>query len=289
MLATPGAETPVPQRTNHDRPELYRYSSSGSNSYSGSGHAQQRSSSPAMPPPSPSTQRFYAPAPPSDVSWGMPPPTNGSGRNSASIYGRPTPERTMSRSSINEPTRSKTPHSRPGSSVGGMPPNIARGPSPANPHYSPAPLPDGLQYPEPVNRMDPPSRLDTTSPRSVSSRHSGGHRRSVSLNASAGMTPANAPHPLSSAAQPMLRRVSSNASASSAGSGHRLSDNYSHYNPKEYVDPAFLASSDDLTNMQSPGTLANTRANASRSSQPLKNPYFSPSTSFSALHGSSAY
>ncbi|KAI0787186.1 hypothetical protein BC629DRAFT_496759 [Irpex lacteus] len=89
------------------------------------------------------------------------------------------------------------------------------------------------------------------SPRSAASRLSQyqGHTRSLSLNA--GNTPA-APsnRPLSTAPPPKLRRVPSDASVDSAVSGlsrNSRNSGFDHYRPSEYVDPAFLASSEDLT------------------------------------------
>ena len=285
MLSTPGAETapsPDQQYTDYDRPGSYRRPSSESNRYASPGYTQ-----PVAPTPSVSSQgvHMFNP-PPSSGSWNsVPQAPDPSGRSSASIYGRHTPEHTMSRRSVSESLRSKTPHSgsRPSSSMGGMPPPQAQTPSTTNSNYMPNSLRPGPQYPDQVNgRVDTPSRLDTMSPQSMTSRHSAGHRRSTSLNATAGMTPVGMPRPLSSTAPAphTLRRVSSNASASSQGS--RISANYSHYDPKSYVYPAFLASSDDLTNMQSPNTWANTRANASHSNR-ARTP-LSPSSMFSALH-----
>lgn len=77
----------------------------------------------------------------------------------------------------------------------------------------------------------------------------------------AGSTPAlSGGRPLSTAPPPKLRRVPSDASVDSAVSG--LSREYAHYEPQTYVDPAFLASSEELPQPFSPNTQANTRANA---------------------------
>ncbi|CAL1700180.1 unnamed protein product [Somion occarium] len=130
-----------------------------------------------------------------------------------------------------------------------------RSTTPSRTYYTAAPTPPGVQYPLPPVRPDPALM---NSPQSVTSRLSGGgHHRSLSLNA--GSTPAMIPRPLSGAHRPKLQRVPSSDSIGSATSRN----SYSHYEPKDYVDPAFLASSDDLANMQSPTTAANTRANAS--------------------------
>lgn len=91
-----------------------------------------------------------------------------------------------------------------------------------------------------------------------------GHGRSLSLNA--GNTPGFTSRTLGNSSQTQLRRVPSNASDGSAASGpslHRKSS-YSHYEPNEYIDAAFLASAEDLTttNVLSPNTAANTRSNS---------------------------
>ncbi|OCH95915.1 hypothetical protein OBBRIDRAFT_883536 [Obba rivulosa] len=148
----------------------------------------------------------------------------------------------------------------------------------SRPHtpYATAPTPPGLQYPSPL-RMGgalpqtgtrtpgsimaelPPSLSRTMSPRSTSSRLSG-HQRSLSMNA--GSTPAAMSRTLAAEAPapaPALRRIPSTGSIASNESRH--SSNYARYESREFVDPAFLASSEDL-GVQSPNTMANTRANA---------------------------
>ncbi|KAF7792823.1 hypothetical protein EIP86_003923 [Pleurotus ostreatoroseus] len=83
-----------------------------------------------------------------------------------------------------------------------------------------------------------------------------GHQRSFSMFA--GSTPG-----------PQLRRTPSEASDGSAGSrSSKLGKTYTHYNPSEYVDPSFLASSDNLAaNVLSPSTAENTRMNAASRSR----------------------
>ena len=75
----------------------------------------------------------------------------------------------------------------------------------------------------------------------------------------AGSTPA-----LPGTGAPQLRRVPSDASVDSAVSGLSRASHkeYAHYEPQTYVDPAFLASSEELPLPFSPHTQANTRANA---------------------------
>lgn len=138
-------------------------------------------------------------------------------------------------SSVGDEMRSKTPGA--GSGVGRPSSSAGRNVYPA------APTPAGVQYPAaPGGSM---------SPRSAASRLSGGgsghHQRSFSLN-NAGSTPA-APssRPLSTAPPPKLRRVPSDGSVDSAVSGMSRNSQYERYRPSEYVDPAFLASSEDLT------------------------------------------
>jgi hypothetical protein len=141
--------------------------------------------------------------------------------------------------------RSKTPVVRPPSSASSANRSI----------YATAPTSAGVQYPD---GHGPPA--GSMSPRSVASRLSGGHQRSFSLNA--GNTPAPSSRPLSTAPPPKLRRVPSDSSMESGVSGRSKNSQYERYRPSEYVDPAFLASSEDLTaNMLSPNTAANTRAN----------------------------
>ena len=155
--------------------------------------------------------------------------------------------------STGEELRSKTPIIRPPSSASTAHRSV----------YATAPTPAGVQYPAAPGPPGTPGA--NMSPRSVASRLSGGHQRSLSLNA--GSTPAPSTRPLSTAPPPKLRRVPSNDSIDSAVSGISRHSQYDHYRPSEYVDPAFLASSEDLTNanMLSPNTRANTRANTAGS------------------------
>lgn len=146
--------------------------------------------------------------------------------------------------------RSKTPLARPPSSTSGGAPSI----------YQAAPIPPGVMYPAPPGPpVGVPSRADTGTPQSTTSRLSG-HTRSRSMYA--GSTPAPPSRPLSTAPAPKLRRVPSDASNDSAVSGLSRSSRkeYAHYEPQSYVDPAYLASSEELP--LSPNTHANTRANA---------------------------
>lgn len=95
------------------------------------------------------------------------------------------------------------------------------------------------------------------SPRASGARLSvGAHGRSLSMHA--GSTPAAGARPLSGGGGGAgeLRRVPSTGSIGSNRSG------YAHYNKNEYLDAAYLASSEDLLGVQSPGTMANTRQNA---------------------------
>ncbi|KAK7696176.1 hypothetical protein QCA50_000827 [Cerrena zonata] len=151
--------------------------------------------------------------------------------------------------------------SRPGTAGPSVRPPSVRPPSAGpqqrvrtpQPAYETAPTPPHLKYPLPPPRPDPANM----SPQSISSNiSSGGHHRSLSMNA--GSTPATAARPLSNGHRPKLRRVPSAESIMSATS----KGEYSHYQPNEYVDAAFLASPDELTSIQSPTTAANTRANA---------------------------
>lgn len=124
--------------------------------------------------------------------------------------------------------------------------------------YAVAPIPEGVNYPTPAPRprqsqyapqISSSLSADSnglSSPRSSVSRV--GHDRSLSMHA--GATPAHMGRPLSSAAvrevnDLSLRRQPSVASSMSGSSSIR-SSSYKAYDPNDYVDPAFLASSDDL-------------------------------------------
>lgn len=177
----------------------------------------------------------------------------------------------MSQESLH--TNSSTPGLRPTSAMSGASgaQGISRTKTPSQPQYAAAPTPPGMQYPDPPyiqagGRPDrPPSAMGNMSPHSVSSRLSG-HQRSLSMNA--GMTPGPHARPLSRQMDPSseVRR------APSAGSMSSLVPDQSrkpvnHYDPSKYADPAWLASSEDLvSNVRSPQTDANTRANAGSSS-----------------------
>ncbi len=158
-------------------------------------------------------------------------------------------------SSAGEELRSKTPVVRPSSSASSA--NRAG--------YPAAPTPAGVQYPSALALGG-----GSMSPRSAASRLSQhqGHTRSLSLNA--GNTPA-APsnRPLSTAPPPKLRRVPSDASVDSAVSGlsrNSRNSGFDHYRPSEYVDPAFLASSEDLTGGGGGGGGGSVRGGGSRKS-----------------------
>lgn len=135
--------------------------------------------------------------------------------------------------------------------------------------YEAAPMPEGIQYPTPPfgrprdSPKVPAAGLDTMSPRSNSSRLSGGgHQRSLSLNA--GATPGMSTRSLTTAPPPKLRKMPSSESVGSQLSGKsRTSGSVSHFDPKQYVDISALASSEDLlASIQSPTTAANTKVNA---------------------------
>ena len=100
----------------------------------------------------------------------------------------------------------------------------------------------------------------------------------------AGSTPAFMNRPLSSGAAP-IRRVPSASSINSETS--RKSGGFQHYDASAYVDPAFLASSEDLASMQSPHTMANTVANSRGNmvygAPPSRHRPSSPSISFSSF------
>lgn len=178
--------------------------------------------------------------------------------SSSTSGGYPKPMHIRSRSMGQQPSlesfRSKTPQVRPPSSAGG-----------GVPIYQGAPQPPG-GYPVP-----PPGRNPTDSPQSTRSRKSG-HERSRSMYA--GSTPAPPSRPLSTAPVPVpdpahtIRRPASVASNDSGMSGMSRGSkrSYKHYDPREDLDPAFLASTEELP--LSPHTQANTRANAARLSTP---------------------
>ncbi|KAH9947224.1 hypothetical protein B0H21DRAFT_360859 [Amylocystis lapponica] len=142
-------------------------------------------------------------------------------------------------------TRSNTP-GRPASAMGGS--QHSRPHTPSQQQYVSAPIPPGVQYTSAPPRATTPLG---TSPRST-------HRRSASLNATAGATPATLARSLSGGTA--LHHMPSTLSVASAMSGG--SSSYQRYDPRTDLDPAFLASSEELLDVQSPGTMANTRANA---------------------------
>ncbi|KAI0677221.1 hypothetical protein C8Q78DRAFT_75262 [Trametes maxima] len=161
-------------------------------------------------------------------------------------------------------SRARTPSARPPSAYGRDRPPSARPTTPGQ-QYSGAPTPLATGYsdvpPSVPSVLRSPSRASSRQSLQPdlgrpSSRTSADHHRSLSLNA--GSTPAMVPRPLSGASP--LRRIPSASSINTDTS--RKSGAYQHYDPNSYMDVAALASSEDLTSMQSPHTMANTRANA---------------------------
>lgn len=224
------------------------------------------------------------PPTPSGSSSNLPPMHSTPRTTPADLYGMRGQQPTVSRrrdslsttSSDSEPRPVLPPsiarhgRSRSDSAHSGTPTVIVRPPSSASGSvstkgtsrpslYSAAPPPRQSQHSAPP--VIPPS--GTMSPRAGAP--ASGHMRSLSLNA--GSTPgfpfpartlSTTPGPQSQS-QSQLRRMPSDASVGSAKSGR----SYTHYEPSEYVDAAYLASSEDLTaNVLSPNTVANTRANA---------------------------
>ncbi|KAL7282648.1 hypothetical protein ACG7TL_004121 [Trametes sanguinea] len=162
-------------------------------------------------------------------------------------------------------SRSKTPSARPSSAFGNDRPPSARPVTPTQ-AYPASPIPPGMSYPQSYgqvpNVLRSPSRassrqsLQPELPRPSSRGSAADHHRSLSLNA--GSTPAAFSRPLSAAGQ--LHRTPSVSSINSETA--RKSGAFKHYDSTEQLDAAWLASSHDLPNMQSPQTMANTRANA---------------------------
>lgn len=188
----------------------------------------------------------------------VPPPVSRNSEASSSGYGRP-----YSRSP-REPSPDRDPRDRRRSK------STPREPRPQNP-YATAPVPEGVNYPTPSPRPRTPyapqissslSAGSASSPRSSVSRLA--HDRSLSMNA--GATPAHMGRPLSGMSRDQsgstLRKAPSIASSMSGTSAR--SSSYKAYNPNEYVDPAFLASSEDLTTMPSSPSAARV-ASSSRS------------------------
>ncbi|KAI0371553.1 hypothetical protein BV20DRAFT_965310 [Pilatotrama ljubarskyi] len=242
---------------------------------------------------------------PSSLTPGMPPsprrtpeplqsypgyPTPGS--SSSSSFGRPmsrgsrAPSAGFGGAPNDHPSRSRTPSARPSSAFGNERPPSARPVSPGQQYRVPSPQ-AGVPYFEAPQRVPSvlrsPSRASSRQslhpdPARPSSRTSADHHRSLSLNA--GSTPAMVPRPLSGASQ--LRRVPSAGSVNSDTS--RKSGGFQHYDPNSYVDAAFLASTEDLSSMQSPHTMANTRANAVYANPgPSKLRSSSPSMSYNSF------
>lgn len=173
------------------------------------------------------------------------------------------------------PDRPRTPSSRPPSAVPGDRPPSARPITPGQAAYA-----DSQRVPSVLRSPSRASSRQSLQPDLArpSSRASADRHRSLSLNA--GSTPAMVPRPLSGGSE--IRRVPSASSMNSDTS--RKSGGYQHYDPTGYVDPAFLASSEDLTSVQSPNTRANTRANAGWTGPgPSRLRSSSPSFSYASL------
>ncbi|KAI0638518.1 hypothetical protein C8Q77DRAFT_1091542 [Trametes polyzona] len=158
----------------------------------------------------------------------------------------------------------RTPSGRPTSAFGSDRPPSARPVTPSQQYPAARPISRG-PYPDSPSQV--PSVLRSPSRASSrqsmqpdfarpSSRTSAERQRTLSLNA--GSTPGMMPRPLSGASQ--LRRVPSASSINSETS--RKLGGFQHYDPSTDLDPALLASAEDLASVQSPNTMANTRANA---------------------------
>ncbi|KAH9855016.1 hypothetical protein C2E23DRAFT_883548 [Lenzites betulinus] len=211
-------------------------------------------------------------APPS-FNPGMPPSPRRTPEPLQNYQAYPTPG-SSSPGSFGRPLSRPSDYGRPSSAYGNERPPSARPTTPGQ-QYPPAYPPSRGAYPDSPSQV--PSVLRSPSRASSrlsmqpemarpSSRTSADHQRSLSFNA--GSTPAMVPRPLSGAGQ--LRRVPSASSINSATS--REIGGFQHYDPSTDLDPALLASTEDLSSVQSPNTRANTRANRSapkmRSSSP---------------------
>lgn len=118
--------------------------------------------------------------------------------------------------------------------------------------YAVAPIPEGINYPDPYKQMPAPAHAPpigsslSAGPVGVGSPRSSQvmHNRSLSMHA--GATPANMGRSLLSREDKdaTLRKM---PSVTSSTSGSARSSSYKAYDPSEYVDPAFLASSEDLS------------------------------------------
>ncbi|KAI0722329.1 hypothetical protein C8T65DRAFT_565060 [Cerioporus squamosus] len=169
--------------------------------------------------------------------------------------------------------RPRTPSSRPSSAAPGDRPPSARPITPGQPYNDSQRVPSVLRSPSRASSRQS-VQPDFARP---SSRTSADRHRSLSLHA--GSTPAMVPQPLAGGSD--IRRV---PSASSMNSETSRKSGFQHYNPNGYVDPAFLASSEDLTSVQSPHTMANTRANAAWTGPgPSKLRPSSPSMSYASM------
>ena len=186
------------------------------------------------------------------------------------------------------PDRSRSPAGRPSSAHPSQRPPSARPITPGQavpmagyPDVTP-PVPMVLRSPSrPSSRQSFSQEAGVPAARPASRSSAGDHHRSLSLHA--GSTPAMFARPLSGSSQ--VHRVPSVGSINSETS--RKSGGFQHYDPNGYVDPAFLASSEDLTSMASPNTMANTmantRGNAVYTAGPSKLRSSSPSMSYASF------
>ncbi|KAI0751118.1 hypothetical protein C8Q80DRAFT_1230311 [Daedaleopsis nitida] len=178
-------------------------------------------------------------------------------------------------------SRPRTPTGRPSSAMAGDYPPQGRPPTRSStPGHSSAPYAMPPQSVPSVLRS--PSRASSRQslqpePMRPSSRASADHHRSLSMHA--GSTPAMIQRPLSGS---QIRRVPSAGSVNSETS--RKSGMYQPFDSTTYVDPATLASTEDLTSMQSPNTMANTKANSAWTGPgPSRLRASSPSMSYASL------
>ncbi|EJF62294.1 hypothetical protein DICSQDRAFT_154683 [Dichomitus squalens LYAD-421 SS1] len=186
------------------------------------------------------------------------------------------------------PNRSRSPSGRPQSAHPSERPPSARPITPSQavpmagyPDVNP-PVPRVLRSPSrPSSRQSFSQEGGASAARPASRASAGDHQRSLSLHA--GSTPAMFGRPLSGS--PQIHRISSVGSINSETS--RKSGGFQHYDPTGYVDPAFLASTEDLRSMASPNTAANTMANTRGSTVyaagPSKLRSSSPSMSYASF------
>ncbi|OJT12569.1 hypothetical protein TRAPUB_10893 [Trametes pubescens] len=269
MLSPSSSRQPLPHQPVQPAPPVTVYS----NPYDG-GRAPPGGYGYGQPNPPPPQQYVVPPS----LTPGVPPsprrtpeplqaypayPTPGS--SSSGSFGRPMTRQSRAPSADYGATpRSRTPSGRPSSAYGNVRPSSARPITPVQPYPAMYPSSGGA-YPDSPSTVPsvlrspsrPPSRQSLQpDPLRSPSRSSADHHRSLSFNA--GSTPAMVPRPLSGGSQ--LRRVPSATSINSETS--RKIGGYQHYDPTEALDAALLASAEDLRTVQSPHTMANTRANA---------------------------